>query len=175
MESTLQVFDIQEKDVSSVSPPSFPTPTASTTGFPEHKKRSRPSAFKQRRQAEQARTAAASSGGNTISTQNESSPSSASQHVAHASRKGFSAEENRSIDRENKERIGEMSPAEIQAAQREIFNSLDPSLVQMLLKRANLDESGPSPFDSLPVPGQSATTISNSPTVAADGVAASGD
>jgi hypothetical protein len=32
-----------------------------------------------------------------------------------------------------------MSPEEIEEAQRELFSSLDPSLIQMLLRRANLD------------------------------------
>ena len=41
-----------------------------------------------------------------------------------------------------------MSPEDIEAARQELFGTLDPSTLQMLLKRANLDEAtGSSPFD----------------------------
>ena len=43
-----------------------------------------------------------------------------------------------------------MSPQEIEAAQKEIFNAMDPSLIQRLLRRANLDEGGASLLDGPP-------------------------
>jgi hypothetical protein len=44
-----------------------------------------------------------------------------------------------------------MSPEEIAEAQKELYNGMDPRFLQMLLRRANLDEpTGPSPFDMPP-------------------------
>lgn len=44
-----------------------------------------------------------------------------------------------------------MSPEEIEEERQEILNKLDPRLVQMLLRRANIDEqTSPSPFDEPP-------------------------
>lgn len=60
-------------------------------------------------------------------------------------------DERRGIDRENQAVLDSMTPDEIAEAQRELQNGLDPKFLQMLLRRANLDEpAGPSPFDEVP-------------------------
>lgn len=136
MESTLQVLDIQEREVGTPKPPSFPTPnatsTTSGTGFPVHKKRV--SAFKKKRQSQ---------------PEEPSTPNGASEKKPPSSGpKTPATSEKETIDRENRAVIDNMSPAEIAGAQKELFNALGPSIIQMLLRRANLDEgAAPSPFD----------------------------
>ncbi|OTA83139.1 hypothetical protein M434DRAFT_400752 [Hypoxylon sp. CO27-5] len=158
------ISDIQEKEVNEPKAPSFPQAKSTTTGFPEHKKRTRVSAFKQKRQGTGSReekprvfTAA--------SKQPISAPSQdAQKQQATSSTKDLKSDEKRSIDRENNERLESMSPEEIEAARQELFNGLDPSVLQMLLKRANLDEpTKNSPFDA-ESGGQDTTSINTQPT-----------
>lgn len=59
--------------------------------------------------------------------------------------------ERAAIDRENKDLLASMSQDEIEEERQELLNRLDPSILQMLLRRANIDEpSSPSPFDEPP-------------------------
>jgi RNA polymerase II-associated protein 1 len=133
------IRNIQEKDIGDVRPPSFPQLTSTTTGFPEHKKR--PSAFKQQRDSRaQSSTSARKSAQQTPnSTQSQDGRSSAS--------KSFEETQRRQIDEENQARLDAMSPEEIANAQRELLTGLDPSMVQLLLRRANLDDAGPASID----------------------------
>jgi hypothetical protein len=71
------------------------------------------------------------------------------------------------MGRENDERLASMSPQEIEQARQELFNGLDQSVLEMLLKRANLndaanpfpfDEPQPAPQDILPSSGQANIT-----------------
>lgn len=123
------ILDIKEKEISNAKAPSLPTPTPGTTGFPEHKKRSRPSAFKQKRHA--------AAGQNAPETNFQSSTS---QSAASPTRES-PGDERRKIDLENMARLESMSQDEIAEAQQELLNELDPSILQMLLRRANLDEA----------------------------------
>ncbi|KAK4100342.1 hypothetical protein N658DRAFT_451163 [Parathielavia hyrcaniae] len=136
MDVTLEVHDIQERDTSDGAPPAFPTaPAPSATGFPAHKKRA--SAFKQQRRGKPA----------PIQTSQSSS-----QHDG-PSKRDTKLDERRGIDEENKAMLDSMSPDEIADAQKNLFTNLDPDLIQMLMRRANLDEqAGPSPFDATPPP-----------------------
>ncbi|KAK3319938.1 RPAP1-like protein [Cercophora scortea] len=153
MESTLQVFDIKERTVSEVKPPSFPTPSPTAAGgFPKHKKRV--SAFKQQRQAQSTPSVPAPA----PATAAKPEPSDPRLR----SRAEIDAADKKKVDEENTAAIQSMSPEEIAQAQRDLYESLDPTLLQMLLKRANLDEPqpGPSPFDipqSDPEPATSST------------------
>ncbi|KAK3385058.1 RPAP1-like protein [Podospora didyma] len=140
MESTLEILDVQERAVGDVKPPSFPTPP-SASGFPAHKKRV--SVFKQQRQAKE--SLPRSKNPATVSTQTHPPHSNESPEVA----------ERRRIDEENQARLEALSPEEIAEAQKELFGTLDPRLLQLLLRRANLDEQRqrneePSPFDIPP-------------------------
>jgi hypothetical protein len=133
MNASQLILDIKEKDV---EPPKFPSVSSGSTGFPQPKKRSR---FK-----EQAKAQAASV---SPDVKPPASNPTASSFVASSSA-GFSAEERRRIDQENNARIASMSAEEIAEAQQELLSGMDPSILQMFLRRANLDEpSGPSPFD----------------------------
>ncbi|KZL72143.1 transcription factor [Colletotrichum incanum] len=142
MNPLMLVGDIVEKETPPAKPPvAFDDIDAAPTGFPAHKKRTRVSAFKQQRQGKPvtgAETAAATS---SISTQPEENGGSDSQ-------KSFEAAERRRIDRENRQKLEDMSPEDIARERKELMDSLDPSLIQRLLGRANIDEKhGPNPFD----------------------------
>ncbi|KAI1653398.1 hypothetical protein F4813DRAFT_255919 [Daldinia decipiens] len=145
------ITDIQEKEVTVPTAPSFPQVKSTTTGFPEHKKRTRISAFKQKRQA--AKPEGDKPKGEkpkvfTTGSKEPLCPPSQDAQQTTRSSEDFKLNEQQSIDRENNDRLASMSPEEIEAARQELFNGLDPSILEMLLKRANLDEStGPSPFD----------------------------
>jgi len=132
MEATLQIFDVQERATGGVKPPSFPMPSSTANGFPAHKKRA--SAFKQRRQAQSA------TGAPDTSIEPEQSTVGASSKHGMRSREDPVAAERRTVDEENQARLASMSPEEILEAQKELFNGLDPNLIQMLLRRSNLDE-----------------------------------
>ncbi|KAK4157713.1 RPAP1-like protein [Chaetomidium leptoderma] len=138
MEVTLGILDIKEREIGDINPPSFPT--APTTGFPAHKKRV--SAFKQQRHGTSATASPIPTSTNQLtrpSSQNDALPGR------------DTVDERRGIEEENKAVLDSMSPSEIAEAQKDLFNGLDPKLIQMLLRRANLDEpTGPSPFDVAP-------------------------
>ncbi|KAI8631562.1 RPAP1-like protein [Xylariaceae sp. FL1651] len=151
MASPLLVVDVKEKEASEPKVPSFPQFKSTPSGFPEHKKRNKLSAFKQKRQAvsseEQKAKVFVSSTDRPLGSPNHGpQPASSSQNLK--------AHEQRSIDRENSERLASMSPQEIEEARKELFNGLDPSILEMLLKRANLDDAtNTSSFDQpQPIP-----------------------
>ncbi|KAK4192235.1 RPAP1-like protein [Podospora australis] len=132
MEPTLQVHDILEREVDDIKPPSFPTPPAPSgpsTGFPAPKKRV--SAFKQKRQAQ--------SSANTISP-SPAAPKRVPETPEEAER--------RIINQESDAMLASMSPEEREEMRQDLFRSLDPKLIQMLMSRANLDDAGPEPFDN---------------------------
>ncbi|KAI9748441.1 MAG: hypothetical protein M4579_007224 [Chaenotheca gracillima] len=127
------VADIKERDPASkaAAAPAPPTLKGSATGFPAHRKRTRESRFKQQRQA-------------TRGEDQQSSPAETSSPKPAPSRSDptFSSEqrERQEIDHENRQRMAEMSEDEIEREREELLAGLDPSLVQRLLRRANIDE-----------------------------------
>ena len=122
------IGDIKER---STAPPTAPKFKSATTGFPEHKKRTRVSAFKQQR----------GSAAKPADTPNAFSAPKA-QPTMHKPTQDPTqdAEERRRIDEDNKQRLAEMSAEEIDEERQELLSQLDPSLIERLLKRANLDE-----------------------------------
>lgn len=159
MASSLFILDVQEKETTEAKAPSYPQIKSSTSGFPEHKKRNKVSAFKQKRQGilqpdDQKTKVFLSSSNQPLGSANDGArPASASQ----SSR----ANEKTGIDRENSQRLASMSPHEIEQARQELFNGLDPSVLEMLLKRANLDDgAGTSVFDQ-PQPTSEAASPSD--------------
>lgn len=140
MEATLPIFDVQERKVNAAKPPSFPDPTSSaSSGFPAPKKRV--SAFKQRRQGQPEPAAPTAKPG-------------PSQNGKAEPKEDAAAAERRRIDEENQAVLSSMSPQDIVGAQKDLYDSLDPTLIQMLLRRATLDQrpTGPDPFDIPPAP-----------------------
>ncbi|KAJ4170827.1 hypothetical protein NW754_006969 [Fusarium falciforme] len=144
MDPTLLIGDIVERDSSDKKPVEFSDQPISSTGFPQHKRRWRTSAFKQQRTAEAAgQTPGARSQPQARPEVNKNQDSTANM--------GFEEVEKKRIDQENRQKLASMSPAEIAQAQNDIMNGLNPALIQRLLQRANIDEpAGPSPFDPPP-------------------------
>ncbi|KAF4456584.1 hypothetical protein F53441_1328 [Fusarium austroafricanum] len=137
MDPTLLINDIVEHDTSTKKPVEFNDLPISSTGFPQHKRRWKTSAFKQKRAAEAAGTEVPAGQPETTRSQTSS-----------LNDVDFSAVERQRIDQENQQKLASMSPAEIAQAQKDIMNGLNPALIQRLLSRANIDEqSGHSPFD----------------------------
>lgn len=146
------ILDVKEKEVGHVKPPSLPSLTSGTTGFPEHKKRSRPSAFKQKRQA------AAEGNFSAAKVPEPRFQSSQSPKPPTANSNESEGDERRRIDQENVAKLQSMSRGEIEDAQRELLGDLDPSILQMLLRRANLDDTSDRKQEDVPSSGATRIT-----------------
>ena len=140
------VKDIRERTTSLddkfPAPPNF---KSSQTGFPAHKTRTGPSRFKQTRENQ----SKGFSQKRHIETNVASPPLS---QLGSCNVKGFPADgqqidipsrlKDPSIDQENKQRLAQMSDEEIEEARKELMGGLSPSLIEKLLKKANIDEGG---------------------------------
>ncbi|KAK0713052.1 RPAP1-like protein [Lasiosphaeria miniovina] len=148
MDVSLEIHDVKERAVGEIKPPSFPTPPApsssTASGFPAPRKRA--SAFKQQRQA----NSPANGTPNAASNVSPAAPSHSQPARTSRPAEDPEAAERRRISEENRARLESMSPEEIAEAQRELYSGLDPRLLEILLRRANIDEkqnNDPSPFD----------------------------
>ncbi|KAJ5999159.1 RNA polymerase II-associated protein 1 N-terminal [Penicillium sp. IBT 35674x] len=138
------IGEIQERDPAPAAPPA-PTPTASSTGFPAHRRRNKPSSFKQRR-SEQAAQAA-----EPVQSNETSTPTT--------------KDEKSSIAAENSRHLASMSDAQIQREREELMASIDPGLLERFLRRAKIDEDDQMGLDSQkpvaePKPSESAPSKS---------------
>ncbi|KAL8674920.1 MAG: hypothetical protein Q9168_000724 [Polycauliona sp. 1 TL-2023] len=125
------VADIQERSTSTtIKPPSPPRLKNSQDGFPIHKKR-----FKFGVAKPGLDRTTPSDGDAKLST-TEMLPSM----VGSPARKREGRSERREIDLENKDRLAGMSSEGIDEARKELMSSLTPSLVERLLKKANIEE-----------------------------------
>jgi hypothetical protein len=141
------VLDIKEKDVGHVKAPTFPAPKSATTGFPEHKKRAKVSAFRKQRQGPECPF---SEPQDVPATTKPQAPAPAPAQQSPPGRIG-GGQERKIIDQENRDLLASMSPEQIEEERQELLNRLDPSIVQMFLRRANIEETNsPSPFDEPP-------------------------
>lgn len=113
------IGEIREREPSSANPPAPtpPTPTASSTGFPAHRRRDKPSSFKQRRAQQEQSTA--------LST--ESGPPT-------------TQDDRKYIAEENRRHLASMSEAQIQQEREELMTSMDPGLLERFLRRARIDD-----------------------------------
>ena len=127
--SSAFIGDIKER---STAPPTAPKLQTTTTGFPEHKKRTRISAFRQQRGGV----------GKSVESHNVYSIPQTQPSITEKSAQDptINDEERKRIDEENKQRLADMSLEEIDEERQELLSQLNPSLIQRLLKRANLDE-----------------------------------
>lgn len=117
------IGDIMER--TPAAPPSAPKPASSaSSGFPAHKNRVRQSAFKQRR---------------TATAQDAKTPPPERQSAARQEPMSIE-EEKKSIDEENRRRLAAMSPEQIEKERAELMAGLSPSLLERLLRRANIDD-----------------------------------
>ena len=139
------VRDIKERTaLSDAKPPATPKFKSSETGFPTHKIRTGPSRFKQRRE-EQVKESS--------QIQRHTDPNIVSSHLSQfgsRDRNGSAPDGQRigmssgskdpSIDQENKQRLAQMSDEEIEEARKELMGGLSSSLIERLLKKANIEE-----------------------------------
>lgn len=111
------IGEIREREPSAATPPAPtpPTATASSTGFPAHRRRNKPSSFKQRR-AEQS------------APEKKPDPPTAQDDKQH-------------IAEENRRHLASMSDTQIEQEREELMASIDPGLLERFLRRANLDEN----------------------------------
>ena len=140
------VGDILERPAGgAAAPPVAPSFGGNVGGFPAHKKRTpRMSAFKKERAAggdarvkAKAKTGILGAAPQVAQAQGQAQAQAQGQNVGG---EGGNEEEKRQIDEENRERLAGMSQEEIEQEQRELLESLPPSLVQRLLARANIDD-----------------------------------
>ena len=146
------VKDVKERTTSSdVKPPAAPKFKSSETGFPPHKTRIGPSRFKQTRENR-------AKGSNQVQRHTEANISSTplsqlgSGSVNGAATSGQqidapSRSKDPSIDQENKQRLAQMSDEEIEGARKELMGGLSPSLIERLLRKANIEDGGNNPRD----------------------------
>ena len=142
------VQDITERSISA-RPPSPPKLKNSTTGFPAHRIRSKPSTFKQKR------TKDAGENSQTLDSRSQEL-SGAQNHNSNPTlldaRDGLLNEtERRRIGEENQQRIARMSSAEIEQEKAELLFGLSPSLIERLLKKANIDDGRTDTGMDLPI------------------------
>jgi RNA polymerase II-associated protein 1 len=137
------IGDILERAVTDSSPPEPPS-SDNHTGFPAHKDRTKLSKFKQARQQSQ----------NGSESEERSSRSVSPRSVRPGESGGYSGNEEKSpeeqeklqIDEENKQRLAAMSPEELDRQRQELLGSLNPEFIQQLLKRSTIDDD-PKPRD----------------------------
>lgn len=143
MDPNLLIGDIVERHLPGTKHVEFPAPPTSSTGFPQHKRRWKPSVPKQQ-------TAAASSGADSRADETEDGAEGCrSPEQRKAQKMGLDEIERRRIDRVNRQKLASMSPQEIAQAQEDIMQGLNPALIQRLLQRASIDDDiESSPFDS---------------------------
>ncbi|KAG8630584.1 hypothetical protein KVT40_002203 [Elsinoe batatas] len=131
--ASIFIGDVQERTVSPAAPPKPPASRASENGFPAHKKRLGQSRFKSAR-----------SGGDQVKTD----ASSKSRHVAPSSQAlpiaaaNVADDEKHQIDLENRMKLQSMSESEIQEERQELLDSINPALLQALLRRAEYKPGG---------------------------------
>ena len=125
------VTDIQERSASTdAKPPTPPRIKSSQSGFPAHKKPSQPSVFRQR-------SGQTSNHGANPKTQ----PSRIDgPEVTSQGQMVQELDERHKIDIENRQRIANMSSEDIDQARKELMSGLSGSLIERLLKKADIDD-----------------------------------
>lgn len=127
------IKEIQEHDVADVPAP--PKITQTKSGFPEHKSRRNVSSLKQKQAAGRRQHT-------DLQAPTMSQPSDAAIMNRVANKYGYDplSKEKAKISKENERRIAEMSEEDMEETRAELMQSLNPALVERLLRRANLDE-----------------------------------
>lgn len=136
--ASLMIGEIRERTPKA---PTAPTLKSTTTGFPTSKNRLGGSAFRQQRRNNPSSSRFAAR--NATAPQSQQNPTAAKSQPAQA--ESMEDEEKRIIDEENKQRIAAMSEAEIEQEKAELMANLPASLIERLLRRANIDEDVEAP------------------------------
>lgn len=163
------IADIKERSISTdVKAPSPPRLRSSESGFPTHRVRTGPSKFKSRKgnlnsaREKPSRESNGSGGppslGVKTNDEEEYPLSDTKQGVDSSSDPNY-----QSIDRENKQRLAEMSEQEIEEARQDLLKGLNPSLVERLLKRANINERRSEPNQKLEITPDEVSPLSRKP------------
>ena len=141
------VKDVTERSSTATAKPPFPPQSGATdTGFPAHRKRTRTSLFRQGRTVGSADHYPSVREPHSVrpqhSDRNESNSGqtkkSAEVESAHSGAMGRA--EMQSIDEESSRLLAAMSPQEIEQERQELMSGLSSTLIERLLKRANIDE-----------------------------------
>ncbi|KAL9094812.1 MAG: hypothetical protein Q9165_002761 [Trypethelium subeluteriae] len=128
------IADVKERLPGAPKAPSAPSLKNQTTGFPAHKKRV--SRFASRQQAD--RTSGNS--GSTESALRNANATAKNSRQVQSENVSFEEKEREEIHAENEQKLAQMSDAEIAEARAEILSSLNPALVEKLLRKANIDD-----------------------------------
>ena len=141
------VKDITERNfTATANPPCPPQFKGTDTGFPAHKRRTKASLFKHGRNGGSADHYPLVREPHPVrpqySDRNElnSGKTKNSAEVESAHSGATSSAEVQSIDEENSRRLAVMSPQEIEQERQELVSGLSSTLIERLLKRANIDE-----------------------------------
>ncbi|PYH76036.1 hypothetical protein BO82DRAFT_359486 [Aspergillus uvarum CBS 121591] len=121
------IGEIRERSPAANPAPPMLKPT--TTGFPAHRRRNKPSAFKQRRAQDSSSFIASSAVSSDIPTERD---------------------EKQAIAEQNDRQLAAMSQAQIQHEREELLESLDPSLLERFLRRARIDDADSTPPSTQP-------------------------
>jgi hypothetical protein len=129
------VGDILERPAGGVAqPPVAPSLKPNVNGFPTHKKRTpRVSAFKRERAANRGVKPTAQAHAAPQRTEGATQQRAQTKGAG-----GADDDEKRQIDQENRKRLANMSAEEIEQEQRDLLESLPPSLIQRLLGKADI-------------------------------------
>ena len=129
------ITDVKERSPAAPKAPSAPSLKNQTTGFPAHRKR--PNRFASNKQQTPKLP-------EDVPTANHHGYSAdakgARTQEAQSDTLSFEEREKRDIDEENKQKLAQMSNAEIEEARAELLSSLNPALVEKLLRKANIDD-----------------------------------
>ncbi|KAF2723475.1 hypothetical protein K431DRAFT_190758, partial [Polychaeton citri CBS 116435] len=131
------VADVLERTPSAPKPPTAPTPKTDT-GFPAHRKRDVKSRFRQRQQP----GAASASAQPSLPAQAAPTPNATTKTDtgdAPSGPRSWFSEEKARIDRENSQKLANMSAQEIEEERAELLSSLSPALLQKLLAQSSID------------------------------------
>lgn len=139
------VKDIKERtSLSDAKPPAPPKLRSAETGFPTHKIRTGPSRFKQTRESQvkgssqiqgHAEPHIAPAPLSRLGSRNGNVSAASGQQIVVSS-----TLKDPSIDQENKQRLAQMSDEEIEEARKELMGGLSSSLIEKLLRKANIEE-----------------------------------
>jgi hypothetical protein len=137
--SSAFIRDIVE-NTATERPVTAPKLKSTTTGFPEHKKRTTVLALKQQRGSVRTRVIDSTRSPAAIASPSRQAPHQTNSSTLTQNGPSFDENERQRIDNENKQRLAAMSAEEIEEERQELLAGLNPSLIERLLKRANIDD-----------------------------------